>query len=88
MANPAPRPLTASDRKLGLERRLTYSRSWYRKQLIAIAVGEIVVTATQFRALVEYGKLMGWYVKTRVNGRTQDQAKLPRITDELLARMQ
>ena len=88
MANPAPKPLSPEDRKLGLERRLAYSRSWYRKQLIGIATGQVIVSPTQFRALLEYGRLMRWNAKiTRRKVGTQRECRTPGITDDLLARM-
>jgi hypothetical protein len=73
---------------VGLERRLSYSRSWYRKQLIGISTGQIMMTTTQFRALLEYGRLMGWNAKVpRRKAGTQPQSKLARLTDDLLVRI-
>ncbi len=85
MANLHPKPFTREATGLAVHNRLAYSRSWYRKQLIAVASGQSAMTSTQFRALVEYGRFMGWYANARVKGEHR-QAQRPCITDDLLAR--
>ena len=87
MANPHPQPLTVDARKAGLERRLTYSRKWYKQQLIAIATAQTTMTTIQFRALVEYGHFMGWYAKATPKEKPREH-KRPRLTEGLLARLQ
>jgi hypothetical protein len=87
MANVNPTPFSREATQLAVRNRLAYSRNWYRKQLISVATGQSTMTPMQFRALVEYGRLMGWYANARVKRRTQPQTKRPCITDDVLARM-
>ena len=87
MANLNPKPVTREATQLAVRNRLAYSRGWYRKQLISVATGQSTMTPTQFRALVEYGRLMGWYANARVKKRTQPQTRKPCITGDVLARM-
>ena len=87
MANPAPDPLSPNARKAGLERRIKYSRRYYKEQLIAIATGQESKTGIQLRALLEYGSVMGWHANARPKKKTAHTRSSARVTDDLLVRM-
>ena len=88
MANPHPKPLTVDARKAGLVRRLTYSRKWYKQQLIAIVTAQTTMSGIQFRALLEYGRVMGWRANDKKPAQdTLRESKTPRVTAAVLERM-
>ena len=75
-----------------LERRvwkgaLTYSRKWYKQQLIAIATAQTTMSGIQFRALLEYGGVMGWRANGRAKKETPRENKIPRVTAAVLERI-
>lgn len=42
------------------ERKIHRTRAWFCRQLLAVANGDVVMTAQQYRALVAFGRARGW----------------------------